>query len=252
MDHLVSVIVPVHNGERFLAEAVESIRQQAYPSLEIMIVDDGSTDGTAQVIACLGRDVRPVYQPQRGPAAARNHGLDLSRGDFIAFLDCDDLWPAGKLHLQVQRLLDDPALDVVLGRIQPIRAGGEPLAARDAPDPVIDVQLGCAVFRRRVFESVGLFDPGLTFSEDYDWFLRARDQAVRLAVMDQVTLLHRRHSGNMTRVQDHRGYQLPRVLKASLDRRRARGDGSTQSHAKLLASDPVRVAPDEGAPAGGN
>ena len=93
-------------------------------------------------------------------------------------------------------------------------------------DPLIAVQLGCAVFRRDVFDRVGLFDERLRFSEDHDWFLRAREQRIGMAVLDTVTLLHRRHMHNMTRGQAPQGYGLPAVLKASLDRRRARSGGS--------------------------
>ena len=233
----VSAIIPVHNGERFLAEAVASLRVQRYAPLEIIVVDDGSTDGTPDLIARLGVAVLAARQPQQGPAAARNSGLALARGEFIAFLDADDLRPPGTLHVQVERLLREPALDVLLGRTRLVRAAdlANPHTA-DRADPLIAMHLGCAVFRRDIFDRVGPFDERLRFSEDHDWFLRAREQRIGMAVLDTVTLLHRRHARNMTRGQASQGYGLPGVLKASLDRRRARSGGDPLPLPKLADS----------------
>ena len=102
---LVSVIVPVYNGEDFLVDALASIRQQDYCPLEIVIVNDGSTDGTVELAATLGQDINWIQQQNNGPSAARNAGLATARGEFIAFLDADDLWPPGKLQAQVELLL---------------------------------------------------------------------------------------------------------------------------------------------------
>jgi glycosyltransferase involved in cell wall biosynthesis len=233
---LVSVIVPVYNGEHYLKDAIASIRGQCPPSLEIVVIDDGSTDGTAHLIDHLGDDICRARQAQRGPAAARNHGLALSQGEFVAFLDADDLWPPDSLRMRVDRLLAEPALDVVLGRVQPIHATG----ARGyelSGGSLIATQLGSALFRRDVFARVGTFDERLSFSEDHDWFLRAREQGIRLAVLDRVTLQYRLHASNMTRCRDHRGYQLPAILKASLDRRRAGGAGHAPTLPPLPAYD---------------
>ena len=124
---------------------------------------------------------------------------------------------------QVSVLLDDPTLDVVLGWTQPLQCGevsgaGSPPLAQSG----ITVHLGSAVFRRRVFDTVGAFDERLTYSEDHDWFLRARELGIRMAQVEAVMLFYRRHGANMTRHEGHHGYELARVLKASLDRRRAR------------------------------
>lgn len=117
---LVSVIIPVYNGEAFLAEAVESIQRQNCHSLEIIIVDDGSTDSTGSVVASLQADVRYVYQPNNsGPAAARNRGLQMAQGNVIGFLDADDdLWPDNKLAVQLACLAAQPRTEIVLGYVQ--------------------------------------------------------------------------------------------------------------------------------------
>src|SRR4030042_4290993 len=114
----VSAIIPVYNGEAFLAEAVESIRQQGYRPIEIIIVDDGSTDNTKRIAAGLKGDVHYVYQPNSGLPAARNRGLNEARGDVIAFLDVDDLWSRDKLEHQLLRLNDAPSAEIVLGYTQ--------------------------------------------------------------------------------------------------------------------------------------
>ncbi len=115
---LVSVIIPAYNAAQFLREAVASVRAQGYSPIEIVIVDDGSTDNTAETIRSLGEGIRYVRQANAGPAAARNRGLAEARGEWVAFLDGDDLWPADKLRVQAARLEADPSLDVVLGRVQ--------------------------------------------------------------------------------------------------------------------------------------
>jgi len=114
----VSVIIPVYNGETFVDEAIDSVIHQKYEPLEIIIVDDGSTDRTAEVIRGYGEKVQYRYQSNTGPAAARNSGLRVASGDVMAFIDADDLWPEGKLALQINRLQQEPTLEVVLGRVQ--------------------------------------------------------------------------------------------------------------------------------------
>ena len=95
---LISCIVPVFNGELYLAEALESILKQSYRPLEIIVADDGSTDGTEAIVARFGTQVRYLYQPNSGPATARNLGLGAVRGEFVGFLDADDLWHPEKLE----------------------------------------------------------------------------------------------------------------------------------------------------------
>jgi glycosyltransferase involved in cell wall biosynthesis len=233
---LVSVIVPVYNGENFLLDALASIRWQNYCPLEIVIIDDGSNDGTAELAATLGQDINWIHQQNRGPSAARNAGLALAQGEFIAFLDVDDLWPHGTLQAQVELLLANPAAEIVLGRIQCIGYPGTlPSLATDSKGFLFGVHLGSAVFRKSVFNKVGLFDEDLRYSEDHDWFFRAREQNTSLISIPRVTLLYRRHENNMTLGKDAQGYQLARVLKKSLDRRRSQNKGTATPLTKFSA-----------------
>ena len=229
----VSVIVPAYNGEKYLAEAIESIHRQNYSPLEIIIVDDGSTDKTAQITKNLKGNVKYNYQTNKGPAAARNKGLALARGEVIAFLDVDDLWPLDKLQNQIPHILDDPKLDVVLGRIKVLILPGAAEVDSHSPDTQINVHLGCAIFRKSVFDKVGNFNETLRYSEDHDWFLRAREQSVSMTIVDQVTMHYRLHGKNMTIDKDANDYQLTQVLKKSLDRRRQQGNGQVKQLPKL-------------------
>ena len=225
MGPLVSVVIPVFNGERFLREAVQSVFDQDYAPLEIIIVDDGSTDGTATVAKSLPETVRYLHQTNRGPAAARNRGIEHARGDLIAFTDADDLWPAHKLELQLPYLNSDARIDIVLGRIQQVLLS-ETVAgqtqSQELADPAFSVNLGSAVIRKSLFERVGLFDETMRYSEDFDWFMRAREGGAAIVTIDEVALLYRQHEQNMTRGKSTSELNVLQALKRSLDRRRER------------------------------
>ncbi|MSP12355.1 MAG: glycosyltransferase family 2 protein [Chloroflexi bacterium] len=232
---LVSVIVPVFNGVQFLPEAVDSIRAQNYHPLEIIIVDDGSTDDTARAAAGLGPDVRYLYKTNGGPSSARNAGLVVAKGAFMAFLDADDLWPADKLQIQVGRLLAAPELEVVLGRIQYVLLPGaqEPqIHLSEDDNSLVFIHLGSGVFRKSAFDKVGNFDETLRFSEDHDWFLRAREAGIGMVILKRITLHYRLHTGNMTREKKIQDLYLTNVLKKSLDRRR-KNQGNSYSLPKF-------------------
>ncbi len=225
---LVSVIMPVFNGGRFLAEAIESVRAQKYGPLEIIVVDDGSTDSTADVAARHQAHIRYVFQHNAGAPVARNRGIAEARGEIIAFLDVDDLWPAGKLELQVARLVRDPDLDIVSGRVQFVCLPGaaQPDIEFESHNQTLtNAYLGAALFRRRAFDRVGLFDARYRYSDDQDWFLRAREGNTSMVILEQITLLYRLHETNMTRDNRAPELELAAILKRSLDRRRTSGGG---------------------------
>jgi glycosyltransferase involved in cell wall biosynthesis len=213
MNLLVSVVIPVFNGEAFLREAVQSVLDQKYAPIEIIIVDDGSTDDTEAVARSLPDAVRYLRQMNQGPAAARNRGIEHAQGSLIAFADADDLWPAGKLQLQLPYLVRDPAIEIVMGRIQQV-------GLSQTVEPVFSVNLGSAVIRKSVFERVGLFDETMRYSEDVDWFMRAREAGAAIVTIDAVTLLYRQHEQNMTRGKSASELNVLKALKRSLDRRR--------------------------------
>ncbi len=219
---LVSVIIPVYNGADFLAEAVGNVLSQHYPALEIIVVDDGSTDDIEEAIRYLPVDVRYFRQDNSGAASARNRGVKDTSGEFIAFLDVDDLWPEGNLPMLVTTLMDAPDLDVVHGRAQLLVKNPETGAYDYVGNPKesFPFYIGAGLYRRRAFERVGLFDTDLRFAEDADWFHRAADLNLSIARPEAVTLLVRRHGANMTVGKTLVELNALRVFKKALDRRR--------------------------------
>jgi glycosyltransferase involved in cell wall biosynthesis len=222
----ISVVIPAYNGESFLAEAIASVRAQDCPLHEIVVVDDGSTDGTAQLAERLG--TRVVRQENQGPAAARNRGIETTSGDAIAFLDCDDLWTEGSLARRLERLERDPGLQVVLGRHRAEYLPGALLIEfpADEDGTLTSVKFSSGVFRRDVFDRVGLLDTSFRQAEDVDWFLRALELRVPMLIVDHVSLVHRRHRANVTCDRDLNQAYFARALMRSLDRRRREGGGA--------------------------
>lgn len=225
---LVSCIVPVFNGERYLRHALESILAQTYRPLEIIVVDDGSTDGSPDVAREFAQAVRYLRQPNAGPAAARNRGLGVARGEFVAFLDADDLWHVVKLARQMARFASRPELDACVTHARnfwdaEVHDEGE----RHQDDPrtagVPGYITSALMARRALFDTVGAFDPTLVHTDDTDWFLRARDQGAVIEVLQEVLVHHRMHQGNLGHAQGEAcRREYLRLLKRSLDHRRAR------------------------------
>lgn len=218
----ISVVIPAHNGAAFIADAIASVRAQDVGSTEIIVVDDGSTDATAEIVQRIAPVVRLLRQSNSGAPAARNAGIAVAQADIVALLDCDDLWPADKLSLQLPWLAPWSVFDLVLGNTQMFRtradAAGE---AVDETQPFFVTQLGCALFRRSVFDRVGRFDETLRYGEDVDFLLRAREAGLRAKFVDAVTIRYRRHDGSLTRVPGHSSLRLVAHLKRSIDRRRS-------------------------------
>ena len=220
---LLSVVIPVYNGERFVADCINSVLAQGWPSLEIIVIDDGSTDGTEAAIRRLPLDVHYFKQENLGPAMARNRGIRDAAGDFVAFLDIDDLWPAHTLTTLMRELLEEPDLDLVQGYSQVMEY--DPATGtyeyRGNPQESFPYSIATAVYRKRVFDRVGLFDKTLLYGEDTDWFNRANELNVNMKRIEAVTLHVRRHGENMTHEKSLVELNMLRVLKKTLDRKRA-------------------------------
>lgn len=220
---LVSVIIPVFNGERFIREAVENVFAQDYSALEIIIVNDGSYDGTEDIIKQLTVDVRLFRQMNTGPAAARNRGIRDASGDFIAFLDADDLWPENDLNNLVGEMLRNPGIDVVRGYAQLMEYEEETGSFNYVGNPKESFPhyIGAGLYRKAVFEKVGLFDPTMRFGEDADWYLRAGELGIQIKRLDETTLYVRRHGQNMTEGKNMVELNALKIFKKFLDRKRA-------------------------------
>ncbi len=219
---LVSVIIPVYNGAEFITEAIASVRAQVHVPTEIIVIDDGSSDQTAHVVQTLGCDIRYVYQHNQGPAAARNRGLALAQGEFIAFLDADDLWPADKLVHQVASLATDAGAQVVWGHTQ-ICAYQATAAPSLALEPTWSSLLGSLLCRKAVFQMVGAFEPTLRVNEDIDWFLRLQEQKLVIKKLPHLALFYRIRPGSLTYGKSLREGEWFQTVRRALQRQRALG-----------------------------
>jgi glycosyltransferase involved in cell wall biosynthesis len=224
---LVSVIIPVLNGEAYLDEALASIRGQASGRTEVIVVDDGSTDGTADVVRTRHGDVRYYYQENAGVGAARNAGLRQARGAFIAFLDADDYWLPGKLDRQLAVFRDQPETDAVFGHIRQFHSpelSAEACARLLSADAPIPAELPSTMLcRRAVFDRVGLFETRWKLGQDVSWIMRARECGLRVVMLPDVLYMRRLHASNNGSTRNNYSGDRLRIIKAMLDRRRIRG-----------------------------
>jgi glycosyltransferase involved in cell wall biosynthesis len=194
---LVSVVIPAWNSAAYISAALSSVLTQACHPLEVILVDDGSTDDTVEVARCTADDrCRIVHQPHRGAAAARNLGVAGSQGALLAFLDADDEWMPDKLDLQVSTLLADSTLDMVFGHYVTIRDGS---AAAIASDARPGYSLGTMLIRRERFLDVGPLSTKWRVGEFIDWFARADEAGLRHVMLPAVVLARRVHDANLTR-----------------------------------------------------
>ncbi|MCU1244768.1 MAG: hypothetical protein QOF83_1710 [Solirubrobacteraceae bacterium] len=221
---LISVMIPAYNAAPYLAEAIESAFAQTYEPLEVIVVDDGSDDGTLEVAQAFGDRVRAIRQTRGGNGAARNAAVGLAQGHYFAFLDADDRFMPDKLQLQMDALEEDPELDVVFGYVREfispelpddIRAG-----IRPAADPQPWASPNLMLISRESFERVGTFATNLRVGVTVDWYARATEAGLKTRVLPEIVLERRLHTqNNGIREQDARS-QYIQVLRASIERRR--------------------------------
>ena len=223
---IVSVIMPVFNGERHLGEALTSLEEESGFQLDIVIVDDGSTDRSLEIISEISRRdqrLRIMSGPHRGVAAARNVGVQAAQGEFVTFLDCDDVCPRGRIARQLRKLLANPDVAYVVGRtllFEQLDDAQCPSHGSRSASMMLPT-LHSALFRRSVFSQFGLFDEKLAFSEDVDFFFRLAEHDEPMLVETEIASLYRRHDGNMTRNGRAIRTSTLEVLKKSIVRRRA-------------------------------
>ena len=223
----VSVVIPVYNGAIYLGEAIDSIIQQTYLPSEIVVVDDGSTDGSGDLIQQIAFNVpiqiRYVYQTNQGVGVARNKGVNIASGSWVAFLDQDDIWLPTKLARQVEVIERQPEAEIVIvkqrffminGFSQPhwVRPG---LCQRE-----LTGFTPSAIFAKRsLFSRIGLFEEAIKLASDTDWIARLFEANVPIFTVDEVLLLHRIHPQNQSRFVATSHREILDIVRRSVHRK---------------------------------
>jgi glycosyltransferase involved in cell wall biosynthesis len=228
----VSIVLPVHDAERFVGEALDSLLAQTLQPDEIVAVDDGSTDGSAAILGGYPQ-VRVIHQANAGCAAARNRGIDAARHDIVAFLDADDLWLPTRLERALAALEDATQPDfAACAQENFLTPGLAVIPGWLDPAMLTNAQHGFStntlVVRRSAFARVGLFDPSRRVLSDSEWLVRALDAGLTYVHIDEPLVRRRIHERNITgtvRGTREHGIAMAEILHASLARRRAAGKG---------------------------
>jgi glycosyltransferase involved in cell wall biosynthesis len=227
----VSVVIPVRDGARYLREAVDSVRAQTVGEVELIVVDDGSEDATPELLRALDPPVRHVRQERLGVAAAVNRGVELARGELLAFLDADDLWTPRKTELQLAALAADAGLDMVFGHVRqfhsPELSSEERAAIACSADPLPGLSKGTMLIRRESLERVGRFATEWRLGDFVDWHARATEAGLEATMLGDVVMLRRLHATNNTREAAAAHVDYVRIARAALHRRRSAGRRSS-------------------------
>jgi len=206
---LVSVIIPNYNYAQYLREAIDSVLGQTHSNIEIIVVDDGSTDGSKAVIETYGKEITPVFQQNEGVSAARNNGVTASSGEYLAFLDADDSWMPEKVEKQFNRFQTDSALGLVHVGVMEVSESGSTLLERfeglegEVSNDLLMLKregiLGGGsglMVPRKVFDEVGGFDLRLSTSADWDMFYQVSSR-YQVGFVRELLVKYRIHGSNM-------------------------------------------------------
>ncbi len=222
---LVSVIIPTYNGEEFIEETLESVFSQTYKNFEVIIIDDGSSDNTRKIIKEYDKPLNHYFQQNLGAGAARNLGVARSKGEFIAFLDHDDYWTPTKLERQISVLKSKSDVDAVVGFVKNVAQKDWHSIKKDnstSLDNALSALIPSVMFLRRdAFSKVGEFETKTKIGEVIDWFVRAKENGLNIASLDEILVFRRIHNTNNGILHKDFKKDYLRVLKRSIDRRRA-------------------------------
>jgi len=225
----ISVIIPVYNREQYVAEAIRSVLAQTHPATEIWVIDDGSTDNSAAVIQAFGDTVRYYRQPNGGAAAARNQGVELATGDFLAFLDSDDRWLPHKLALQLAEFEQNPDLAMAFGHVRQFCSPDLPPDQRPriTAEVMAGYHVGTLLVKRSTFHQVGPFETQWRVGEFVSWQAKATDMGLPMVMLPDIVMERRLHATNMGRTERSSANDYLQIVRAALERRRAQTDATT-------------------------
>jgi glycosyltransferase involved in cell wall biosynthesis len=193
----ISVIIPAFNAERYIADAINSIFAQNYPNLEILVIDDVSTDNTLGILESFGDQIRIFKQEKNlGPAVARNVGIRNSKGSIIGFVDADDMWTPDHIEKELIYLLHDQ-FDFVRGLTKFFKDEGDNKIRYSEP-LFMESLVGACLYKKSVIDMVGLMDEEMRQGEDLDWHIRFMEAGAKEKRLTDATLLYRRHDSNLT------------------------------------------------------
>lgn len=222
----VSVVIPYYKGERYVAEALESVFAQNYPNLEVIVVDDGSPKESLEALGPYSGRITLLSQENRGQGTARNTGIAHAKGEIIAFIDCDDLWPGNHLELLIPYVGGEHPYDISQGVIQEFRT--RPDGTREFGEPYLHrVMIGSALYRKRVFDITGGFDGSIREGEDFDFTVRIEEASCTIRRIPEMTLLYRRHETNQTNARDSVARGEFVTIRKKLERARMNGKESS-------------------------
>ena len=222
----VSVILPVYNGEKYLAEAIESALGQTERPLEVIVIDDGSTDGSGRIATRFESEIRYIRQEKSGVGEARNRGVKHSRGEYLAFLDADDIWLQNKLALQMNAFRKEPELEMVSGHVQNFYSPELDEHAKSTiycpPSSMPGLIPSALVVKKSSFLRVGYFETQWRIADFAAWYMACREAGLRLRVLEDLVARRRLHKSNLGLQREAARLEYAQVLKLSLDRRRER------------------------------
>jgi len=230
----ISVIIPVYNSEHFLAQAIDSVLSQTFQAYELIVIDDGSSDQSRE-IALSYPVIRYIYQHNLGVAAARNRGIQIARGKFLAFLDSDDLWLPEKLSLQMEAFEIDSSLGIVTGYMEQFispETDKQTAKRYSFPDrPLIGYSPSAIMIKRSALKKTGLFHEDYQGGEAISWFANIFEKEVNIFILPDVVARRRIHGNNLS-IKSNPGKEkaITRILKSSLDRRRAKKQNEDDSY----------------------
>ncbi len=221
----ISIIIPVFNGEVYIAGAIRTALNQDYLNKEVIVINDGSTDKTAEICQVFEGKIIYYEQENRGLGASRNQGVLLAKGQYIAFLDCDDLWESTKLSRQMQNYAGDTLHFTMIKQFYCSSLSDVEKSKIAIPQEILPGYCGsCLLLSRKLFEKVGQFHEKKEVGEFIEWYSRAMALNTPVQLIEEVLAYRRVHAHNMGRQRERYSRQeYLKVLKKNLELRRQKG-----------------------------